>query len=66
MPLDVRLPIGGLFLVVGLLLFGHGMVSEGWSSMAGRVNVIWGGVMAAVGLVLGHYGLRAEREERRR
>jgi hypothetical protein len=63
MPLDVRLPIGGLFVAVGLLLLGYGAI-EGLGTSAGHLNAIWGGVMLLFGIVLGYYGMRAERRNR--
>ncbi|MFL5546743.1 MAG: hypothetical protein ACJ8AQ_04210 [Gemmatimonadales bacterium] len=63
MPLDVRLPISGLFLAVGVLLLGYGAGIEGATS-AGKLNTIWGAVMLIFGLGLGYYGLRTERRAR--
>jgi hypothetical protein len=64
MPLDVRLPISGLFLAVGLLLLGFGTLGQGLESDAGRLNSTWGGIMVLFGLTLGYYGVRAERRNR--
>jgi hypothetical protein len=64
MPIDVRLPISGLFLAVGLILVVYGVFAEGVGSVAGDLNTIWGGVMLAFGLILGYYGARAERRAR--
>jgi hypothetical protein len=64
MPLDVRLPISGLFLAVGLLLLGFGALGLGLESDAGRLNSTWGGIMVLFGLTLGYYGVRAERRNR--
>lgn len=61
MPLDVRVPIGGLFLTMGLLLLLYGMIGLGWDSPAGRLNAGWGGVMLVFGGILSYYGLRGER-----
>ena len=66
MPLDVRVPISGLFLAVGLLLLGYGAAFEGLGTGAGRLNALWGGLMVLFGLVLGYYGVRAERRTRLR
>jgi hypothetical protein len=65
MPIDVRLPISGLFLAVGVLLVGYGVV-EGLGTWAGHLNGVWGSAMVLFGLVLGYYGLRAERLTRLR
>jgi len=63
MPIDVRLPISGLFIVVGLLLLGYGAAS-GLGTSAGKLNALWGGVLLIFGLVLGYYGARGERRSR--
>lgn len=64
MPLDVRLPISGLFGVVGLLLAWYGLLVEGLATNAGELNAIWGGVMVLFAAVLGYYGARGERRSR--
>ena len=64
MPLDVRLPISGLFVLVGLLLLGQGVAVDGLSTSAGRLNGIWGGVMLLFGALIGYYGARGERRSR--
>jgi hypothetical protein len=64
MPLDVRIPISGLFGVVGLLLLGYGTLVEGLGTSAGRLNGLWGAVMVLFALVLGYYGARGERRTR--
>ena len=64
MPLDVRLPISGLFLAVGVLLLVYGGGVEGVGTSAGKLNAVWGAVMLIFGVVLGYYGLRNERRAR--
>jgi hypothetical protein len=64
MPIDVRLPISGLFLAVGLLLVGYGALFQGLGTMAGHLNGVWGSAMVLFGALLGYYGLRAERRIR--
>ena len=64
MPLDVRLPISGLFGVVGVLLVGYGLLFEGLRTSAGQLNAIWGAVMVLFAAVLGYYGARGERRSR--
>jgi hypothetical protein len=64
MPLDVRLPISGLFVVVGMLLLGYGAAVEGLGTSAGRLNGLWGALMLIFGAVLGYYGARGERRTR--
>lgn len=55
--LDVRLPIGGLFTVLGLLLMGYGLATAGDASHYARslsvnINLWWGLVMLVFGLTL--------------
>ena len=55
--LDIRLPIGGLFAVLGLLLAGYGLATAGDGehyarSMGVNVNLWWGLVMLLTGLAL--------------
>jgi hypothetical protein len=55
--LDVRLPIGGLFTALGLLLSGYGLATAGDPSHYARslsvnINLWWGLVMLAFGLAL--------------
>ena len=47
MGLDLRLPIGALFLIIGLLLAGYGFLSAGIP-----VDRWWGLVMALFGAVM--------------
>jgi hypothetical protein len=55
MSLDLRLPIGLLFSLLGVLLLLYGAVSDPalyQSSLGVNVNVWWGLVMAAFGAVM--------------
>jgi len=51
MTFDVRLPIGLLFLAIGLLVAGYGAVAQ---PMAAGLNIdlIWGLVMAGFGALM--------------
>ncbi len=54
--LDLRLPIGGLFTVLGLMLAGYGLATasntEMYTKSAGmNINLIWGVVMIVTGLI---------------
>ena len=64
MSFDVRLPIGLLFLALGLLLAGYGLHSDPAiyveHSLGVNINLAWGCVMIVFGLVmLGLTRLRA-------
>jgi hypothetical protein len=55
--LDIRVPIGGLFTVLGLLVAGYGFVTRGDARMYERslsvnINLEWGVVMIVFGLVM--------------
>jgi hypothetical protein len=57
MLLDVRLPIGGLFLVLGLLIGGYGLWT-GVDTGPGLLNTVWGTVMAVFGAITSYFGWR--------
>jgi hypothetical protein len=64
--LDIRFPIGGLFTVLGLLLTGYGVATEGDAelyvrSLSVNVNMWWGIVMLVFGLLLLWGAARARR-----
>lgn len=67
MGLDIRLPIGGMFATVGVLLLVYGVLTGGDAAMYERatgvnINLWWGLVMLAFGLVmlaLGRRGAKA-------
>ncbi len=67
MRLDVRLPIGLLFFVLGGLLAGFGVFSDPalyQRSLGVNVNLVWGSVLLGFGaimLVLGRRGAAAMR-----
>ena len=68
MSFDIRLPIGLLFLVLGLLLAGYGLHSDPAiyveHSLGLNINLAWGTVMIVFGLVmLGLTRLRAVHSE---
>jgi len=64
--LDLRLPIGGLFTVNGVILAVYGLVTAGNATMYERsegmnINLIWGIVMLVFGVIM----LAAARRGRR-
>ena len=56
MPFDVRLPIGLLFLAIGVLVAGYGLIGDPatFSAHAAGLNIdlVWGSVMAAFGAIM--------------
>lgn len=64
--LDLRLPIGGLFVALGLLLGGYGLLTHGDPVMYGRstgvnVNLWWGAVLLVTGALFLLLGMRGAR-----
>ena len=64
MGLDIRLPIGGLFTAIGILLTGYGVLADRaiyQTSLGINVNLRWGLVMLAFGLIMVAFGRQAGR-----
>lgn len=64
MRLDIRLPLGLLFLVFGLLLSGFGLVSDKsiyQRSLHENINLWWGAAMFAFGTAMLALGRRSHR-----
>jgi hypothetical protein len=64
MTLDVRLPIGGMFAIVGIILTAYGLFSDSamyQRSLGINVNLWWGLVLLAFGLVMLGFARRATR-----
>lgn len=49
---DVRLPIGLLFLAIGLLVSGYGVIGRPALSAGVNIDLVWGSVMAAFGALM--------------
>ena len=53
MQLDIRLPMGLLFLILGVILIGYGLISDkaiyATHSLGQNVNLVWGAMFAAFG-----------------
>ena len=59
MNLDIRLPIGGLFTLLGLLLAGYGLLSDEAiyrRSLGHNLNLSWGLAVLAFGLLCLYLG----------
>lgn len=56
MNLDVRVPMGWLFLSLGLILVAYGFMGDpaiyAKHSLGQNVNLLWGGIFAAFGAVV--------------
>ncbi len=56
MSFDIRLPIGLLFLAIGVILVGYGLSSDAeiyrLHSLGTNINLLWGGVLVVFGLVM--------------
>jgi hypothetical protein len=55
--LDIRLPMGLMFLIIGLVIVGYGMTTMGdpmyaEHSLGINVNLWWGGVLVLFGLLM--------------
>ena len=62
MGLDIRLPIGAMFTLFGLMLVVYGAVSDKsiyQRSLGINVNLRWGGVLLSFGVVMLLLGRRA-------
>ena len=62
MGLDIRLPIGMLFTILGILLVGFGVLSRPAlyaQSLGININLVWGVVLLVFGAVMLYLGARA-------
>ena len=54
--MDLRLPIGVIFTIYGIILIGYGLFTKGseiyGKSLGMNVNIIWGAVLLVFGLVM--------------
>ena len=64
--LDVRLPIGAMFFVDGLVLAGYGLVTETppeVAALAGNINLWWGSVLILFGGTMLGFALAARKKK---
>ena len=55
MGLDVRVPVGLMLVIMGVLLAGYGVASDASiyaKSLGININLLWGSVLLATGLVM--------------
>ena len=64
MGLDIRIPLGLMFLATGGLMLGYGLFTSGSPiyerSLGVNVNLIWGGLMFLFGGLMYFFGRRAK------
>lgn len=61
MGIDIRVPIGLMFSLLGLMLSGYGLMSDRdiyRRSLGYNVNLMWGAGILVFGLVMLYYGSR--------
>ena len=61
MGLDIRLPIGALFTLLGAILVVYGALADtslDHRSLGYNVNLAWGAVLLIFGLIMFYYGRR--------
>jgi membrane-bound ClpP family serine protease len=63
MGIDIRIPIGGMFTIIGLILVVFGLATFGdpiyEHSLGVNVNLWWGLALTLFGVVMLYFGLRA-------
>lgn len=68
MNLDVRLPIGGMFSILGLILVGFGLATSGNDmyarSLNFNVNLDWGLILLAFGVIMLVLGWRGYQRDK--
>ena len=64
MGIDIRIPIGGMFSILGLMMLVYGLVTSGDAMYARsldiNVNLYWGAVMCIFGGLMLGFGLRSK------
>jgi hypothetical protein len=68
MGLDIRIPIGLMFTILGLLLAGYGLVGDKAiyeRALGININLWWGMVMLVFGLLMLLFGKRANRSTKK-
>ncbi len=65
MGLDIRIPLGLIFLIIGAIMAAYGVVTRGTPGFYARsmdinINLVWGSLMLVFGLVMYLAGRRAK------
>jgi ABC-type Fe3+-siderophore transport system permease subunit len=64
--MDIRWPIGLMFILLGAVLTGYGLVGDHEiyaKSLGINVNLIWGVVLLVFGLIMATFGKRAPADQ---
>ncbi len=61
MGLDIRMPIGVMFSIIGVLLTLHGLIS-GQTSVGVNINLWWGLLLLVFGVPMLVFGLKSSKE----
>lgn len=66
--IDVRLPIGGLFTALGIVLAGYGLATNGnaelyKTSLSVNINLWWGLAMLVFGVLMLVFAMRSRRQQ---
>ena len=65
MGLDIRLPIGAFFALIGLVLTGYGLLGDKaiyQQSLGINVNLGWGVVLLVFGLIMAYVGRKTAKQ----
>ena len=66
MGLDIRLPIGMMFVIIGAVLAVFGLLSDAEiyaRSLGYNLNLWWGALLVVFGLIFLYFGSRATRKQ---
>jgi len=68
MGLDIRIPLGLVFLIIGGMMGVYGIFTNGNTEMYEKslgmnINLIWGGLMFAFGLIMFLFGKFSKQQE---
>jgi hypothetical protein len=63
MGLDIRIPLGLVFLIIGAIMAVFGLFTQGDASLYEKslgvnINLVWGGLMFAFGAIMFFFGKR--------
>lgn len=65
MNLDIRIPTGLLFAIIGVILVVYGLTPYSQLSMNTNINLWWGGILLVFGMAMLGLAWRASRAEKK-